>query len=179
MKQQTKCIMHACTLMIVLLVVATGTAADASAQESGTSPTGSVLNGFATSLSLGSPSYNVGQPVVVRVEYRNMTERILHGSLVLHADYGFTLTNVGTDKVVEPLAEPVFEAQTFSLRSGGLSIDPGHSLYDSIKLNNYYALTTPGTYRLQLTKPPILNPGTLSPAFLLPSNTVTFTLTAQ
>lgn len=98
-------------------------------------PTGRVADGFALSLTASNTQFQLGQPIPVVVELRNIgkkSESIFFGIRV--ADYDFEVRNIETGEVVP--ADPGARLWTISHMPTSYFVLPDQSLYGSIAITS-------------------------------------------
>jgi hypothetical protein len=120
---------------------------------SGRAPTGPVYDGFALSLTSSGAPIQLGSPIWVTVELRNVSGQ-MQGALFgpRYYGYAFAIVDRSDGSAVSRNPNAVFGLDSMSGPANGHPISAGTSLYGKFRLDLLYNFTKPGVYTVQVIK---------------------------
>lgn len=122
-------------------------------------PSGPSSHGFVLSLQNDRPQFDLGGPIVVAMELRNISgrnQKVLLNSL--NSAYTFKIKDVVTGKVVGRIESSNWGSFSGSMPLPGWDLPARRSMYVAFRLDRLYRFTSAGTYTVQITSGhPIIN----------------------
>ena len=137
--------------------------------------TGAAADGFSLALITDTPKVQLGAPIWVTLEIRNVTRTTQYawaGSR--HAGFAFTIIDVASGKSLQRNPYSTFGLDSIGGPFQGMAIPTGTSIYLKFRLDSLYEFSRAGTYSVRATKAQIVVNG--REVLMPPSNAVMITV---